>query len=704
MNLQDASGALRKALFRVSRVLVSIIPGRRLSVFGSGSDMISLILVVNLDRQPKRWQRLIRELKRFRTTDGSPLTSITQRLPAVDARDGRAIAATADVDTIYNIGDQLYVQPDFRLAAHFKVDEPIKMTRQEIAVARSHIEVWKAVATGNDKYVLVLEDDVWFKLGAAVAITRGWQAAIRRCSTKGGPHLLYLSYEDAGGTAERVDCCEDLFRPVRGLWFLSGYVLSRDGAEALLRAMPVIGPVDLWMNYRFHELGALALSSPVIQQRQDSGSDNSYSILPYLARAGIIDAGSGLMAPDLPNTGPVLVWVSEGEREGLAMALAMLGLRVRIFDANDEVIQEHDLLNLFEIFDALINPRLTPCALNIVYSRMDIRFISEMKTTKIFNLEVKRLPSSRILILLDNESDFQMWEPLCLFLNLPKPAQNFPNRATSKSRLFRADRPISVGRSGQNSTRKGWSLDISPWVLPPQCNWEPSLPSGRPAPPAGRCRFFSEMVSATPSFIGLVETFPGNMASFTQKGLVYKADGAHLIINKKPIGSRPYSSGAFVSAQSFEYGRFVAEIKAARGSGLVTGFFLHRDSPRQEIDVEISGDDPNSMLVNVYFNPGDDGATLGFGYRGSPHRVELGFDATLEFHRYTIDWRPGRIVWSVDDRIVHERVSWDPTPIPHLPMRLHANLWAPRSEELAGRINDDALPATATFKRVSVWE
>lgn len=121
------------------------------------------------------------------------------------------------------------------------------------------------------------------------------------------------------------------------------------------------------------------------------------------------------------------------------MALAMLGLRVRIFDANDEVIQEHDLLNLFEIFDALINPRLTPCALNIVYSRMDIRFISEMKTTKIFNLEVKRLPSSRILILLDNESDFQMWEPLCLFLNLPKPAQNFPNRATSKSRLFRAD-------------------------------------------------------------------------------------------------------------------------------------------------------------------------------------------------------------------------------------------------------------------------
>jgi len=108
------------------------------------------------------------------------------------------------------------------------------------------------------------------------------------------------------------------------------------------------------------------------------------------------------------------------------------------------------------------------------------------------------------------------------------------------------------------------------------------------------------------------------------------------------------------------------------------------------------------MLVNVYFNPGDDGATIGFGYRGSPCRLDLGFDATLDFHLYAIDWRPGCVAWSVDGRIVHERVGWDPTPLPHLPMRLHANLWAPRSEELAGRIDNDALPSTATFRNVSV--
>ncbi|CAI1533891.1 TPA: family 16 glycosylhydrolase [Serratia fonticola] len=704
MNLQEASGALHKAIFNVLRILISIIPSRRLSSFGLGPDMISSILVVNLDRQPGRWRRLIRELQRFRTYDGSPLTAITQRLSAVDARDGRAIAATADVDSIYSIGDQLYVQPDTRLEAHFNIDEPIKMTRQEIAVARSHIEVWKTIATGNNKYVLVLEDDVWFKWGAAAAITRGWQAAIRRCSAEGGPRLLYLSYEDAGGTAERVDCCDDLFRPVRGLWFLSGYVLSRDGAAALLRAMPVIGPVDLWMNYRFKELRALALSSPAILQRQDGGSDNSYSVLPYLARAGIIDASSGLMAPDLAKTDRVLVWTAGSQQEGLAMALAMLGLRVQVFDGEEDAIQARDLLSLFDVFDVVIDAPLMPGALNAVLVRDDVRFIVEANAVQRFKLELRCLPSLRTLILSGSESHFQMWEPLCALLNLVKPAQAFPIGASRKSRLFRDDRLQTVCCSAQYPLRKDCSLDISPWLLPPQCDWQPASPSGSPVLPAGECRIFSEMTSLTSSFIGLVETFPGNMASFSEEGLVYDVGGAHLIISKMPTSSRQYRSGAFATMHSFEYGRFEAEIKAARGSGLITGFFLHRDTPRQEIDVELAGDDPEHMLVNVYFNPGDDGTALGFGYRGSPCRIELGFDASLDFHRYAIDWRPGRIVWSVDGRIVHERVGWDPTPIPHLPMRLHANLWAPRSEELAGRIDHDALPATATFKRVSVWE
>lgn len=210
------------------------------------------------------------------------------------------------------------------------------------------------------------------------------------------------------------------------------------------------------------------------------------------------------------------------------------------------------------------------------------------------------------------------------------------------------------------------------------------------------------MTAPTPFFTGLVETFPGNLASFAREGFLHDDCGAQLVISKTSTGNRPYRSGAFASVDSFQHGRFEAEIKAARGSGLVTGFFLHRGSPRQEIDIELLGGDVQSMLVNVFFNPGDDGAALSYGYRGSPCRIDLGFDATLDFHLYAIEWRPGRIAWSVDGRIVHERMSWDPTPLPYLPMRLHANLWVPRSKELAGSIDEDAPPATATFRNVSV--
>jgi hypothetical protein len=52
--------------------------------------------------------------------------------------------------------------------------------------------------------------------------------------------------------------------------------------------------------------------------------------------------------------------------------------------------------------------------------------------------------------------------------------------------------------------------------------------------------------------------------------------------------------------------------------------------------------------------------------------------------------------------VVHERASWDPTPIPYLGMRVYVNLWAPRSEELAGQIDERALPAAAAVKNVRV--
>lgn len=97
-----------------------------------------------------------------------------------------------------------------------------------------------------------------------------------------------------------------------------------------------------------------------------------------------------------------------------------------------------------------------------------------------------------------------------------------------------------------------------------------------------------------------------------------------------------------------------------------------------------------------------DRTDLDYGYRGSPCAIDLGFDASLGFHRYAIEWFPDQIRWFVDDALLHERGSWDPTPIPHLPMTIHANLWPPGSVELAGAASTQMPLTTASFRNLKV--
>lgn len=699
MNLRSAVSPVRTAAFRAWRLSTVMFPGGRIRAFGEAAGQIGAIIVVNMDRQPTRWRRVTREIGRFRTSEGTPLLRVTRRLAAVDARDGRAVAATADVDPLYRIGDQLRVLPDARLAQSFAEEEPVRMTRQEVAVAQSHVEVWKAVASGTDNYVLVLEDDAWFMPGAATAINRGWHAALGRCAETGGPNLLYLSYLDLGGRAVRDEVCDVLFRPERGLLFLSGYVISREGAAALLRAMPVVGPVDLWINYRFDDLGALALAKPVIAQRHDGGSDNTYSILPYLARAGIVDARESAEPPDLSRVGPVLAWTSRPEHEGLATALSMLGLRVRAFDGDEEPMDRRGLEAELKTFDALIDAPLASDALAAVAEGRAV-ILLEADSERPAQLPYDQLLPRRSAVL--GPKDKWSWDVLCEVLGVAKPAEAFPVGAHRRHRLFRDDRPVIRRRSASRTPRNSGAIDGSPWVLPPSRRWLPAHDPDRSARPAGSPLAMASMKYASMSFPSLAGTFPGNLASFSPENLRHDDDGAQLVIHAAAGGPRPYRSAAFASESSFTYGRFEAEIRAARGSGLITGFFLHRATPRQEIDIEFGGGEPRQLLVNVYFNPGDDGTAMGYGYRGSPYRIDLGFDATEAFHRYGIDWQHDRIAWLVDGKVVHERISWDPTPIPHLPMRIHANLWAPRSGELAGRIDQSTLPASAAFRNVVV--
>ena len=683
--------------FGLCRRIAAALPGGRIDAFGADASSIGAILVINLDRQPGRMAKTMRELSRFKACDGRRLTDLVVRISALDARDGRVTAATADVDPCYVVGDQLHVQPDARLENCFERDEPVRMTRQEIAVARSHVEAWKTVATGSEEHVLILEDDVWFRPGAAATIDQAWREALARKGA-GGPAMLYLSYDDAGGTCERVNAHGTLFRPVRGLWFLSGYVLSRDGAQRLLRAMPVVGPVDMWINRQFDWLMPLAVQRAAILQRPDVGSDNSYSMLPFLARAGIVDANS-LPAPVRSGSVRIVAWTERGEREPLAMALSMLGLRVLAFDPGEPDVGDAELSTRFATFDVLVDPPFEPNDLPNGIAEFVTGFVLEpARADRISN--GNRSKQSWIVLPGDAPSD-DWWSPLCSLAEVDTPIDAFPAGPPRTWRLFRdGRRPVAP------PTKRNWApfktMDNTPWAIEKIDGWPTPVASLTSLRGNKAVEMRCSLVAPTSDMPAMRGTFPGNLATFSHDAIDYGADGATITLSASAVKGRPYRSGALSSARRFLHGRFEIEMRAARGSGLVTGFFLHRSAPRQEIDIEITGNESCRMLLNVYFNPGSEGTVLDYGYRGSPCAIDLGFDASADFHRYAIEWFPDRISWFVDDVLVHDRESWDPTPIPHLPMTLHANLWSPRSVELAGAARYRPSSATASFRNVEV--
>ncbi len=673
-------------------------PGGRINAFGADASRIGAILVINLDRKPRRMARTVRELARFRDNQGRRLIDLVTRLPAVDARDGRAVAATADVDPRYVLEHQLHVQPDARLEACFGRNEVVTMTRQEIAVARSHVEAWKVVARGSEEYVLILEDDVWFRWGAAASIDRAWCEALAR-GNGGGPAMLYLSYEDAGATCERADVRGTLFRPVRGLWFLCGYVLSRGGAQELLHAMPVVGPVDMWINRQFDRLKPLAVMTPVILQRPDTGSDNSYSVLPFLALAGIVDA-KAFPAPVRSGRVRIVAWTGCGVREPLAMALSMLGLRVLAFDAAAPAVVAAELAILFDTFDVLVDPPFPPYDLPDVVAELVTGLILE--PTRADQIAAGQHPETPWTVLPDYPPDDDWWPPLCSLAGIETPTNAFPYGPPSDWRLFRDGRPTIKPSTGPVRAAQTMAMDDTPWAIEAIDGWPAPATNLAFSRYSRTVEMRCPLVKPTTEMPAILGTFPGNLATFGPDAIEHGPEGAMITLSASGMGGRPFRSGALSSARRFLHGRFEIEMRAARGEGVVTGFFLHRSAPRQEIDVEITGNEPRRVLFNVYFNPGNEGTELDYGYRGSPCAIELGFDASADFHRYAVEWDPDRIRWFVDDVLVHDRGSWNPTPVPHLPMTLHANLWSPSSVELAGAADVRLLPTTASFRNVKV--
>jgi len=133
---------------------------------------------------------------------------------------------------------------------------------------------------------------------------------------------------------------------------------------------------------------------------------------------------------------------------------------------------------------------------------------------------------------------------------------------------------------------------------------------------------------------------------------------------------KPFTSGEYRTWNTFTYGTFETNMKAAKGSGLVTSFFTYTGSPWDEIDVEVLGKNTNQVQFNYFVS----------GVGSHEKVVDLGFDASAGYHKYKIEYGNGYINWYVDG-------AWkwgvnntglnahNGAAMPSHPMQIMLNLW-----------------------------
>ncbi len=181
-----------------------------------------------------------------------------------------------------------------------------------------------------------------------------------------------------------------------------------------------------------------------------------------------------------------------------------------------------------------------------------------------------------------------------------------------------------------------------------------------------------------------------NDTGWLAKNVVFSGGKMRISLTDEGASGRSYASGEYQSRRFYGYGRFEARIKAAKAPGAVTGFFTYTGptfdgAPHDEIDFEFLGRSPRQVQINYFTD----------GVGGHDTMIDLGFDASEDFHSYAFEWRPDSIRWFVDGRLVHEERG-ERGPLPSAPGKIYLHLWAGKDlEDWLGRFTYPGHPLVA---------
>ncbi|MFW5871911.1 MAG: glycosyltransferase family 25 protein, partial [bacterium] len=445
MNIIKGNKISRKIDFFFKQLRRRVTRKHEITVFGTNNNEIQTAFIINLDRQKNRWRHFEKEAKFQKLTGNKSLFDYCQRISAIDGKDIELKFFSSNlIETLYPLSDQYYVDPDPRLLPIIRnKNVQISLTKEEIAVGLSHVKVWKKIIEKELDYALILEDDVFFKKDFAIAINQIWQELPNNRIDGYKFDLLYLSFKEVDRGLEKQNFTRNILKPLRGLWWFSGYVLSYTGAKKLLKELPIRGPVDLWINHKFSLLDVYSSKKSIITQRLDLKSDNNYSILPILSQVGIQSDKTHLLLEQKKGRNPVFV-ISYNDfySEFFGETLSLLGYRCCInrwgefTQRIDKIISKNEtlLFDAYAGFNSILFhyteiKKLYPNAVFIIedpFTRKNGELVINSVEQEVLKSALKYFSNNTQYSLILNLNEIKNWSIICDFLNCEIPKFSTP--------------------------------------------------------------------------------------------------------------------------------------------------------------------------------------------------------------------------------------------------------------------------------------
>lgn len=225
------------------------------------------VVVIHLKKRKDRYKQMKSEAKRIKLKFGNLWDKIR-------IQDG------VDISKV-KIRKTKSFNPTYRFKSHYEVDphpywkdnkdEDIRCSNPEAGCTLSHINVWKDIVKKKTPHTLILEDDFFLDMEFQKKFKNVWSEVPEDFD------LFYLSTLPSAYGFTWDPHSKNVIEIHNGVWWLSGYILSYEGAKKLVDNFPVCGPGDMWINHQFKNMSVYATKSNLIGQRPNTYSDNIYS-------------------------------------------------------------------------------------------------------------------------------------------------------------------------------------------------------------------------------------------------------------------------------------------------------------------------------------------------------------------------------------------------------------------------------------------